>query len=281
MQRLFILPFVLITFLFAVSPSFAQVIDNSNLISFEYPEYKQPPGTQYFVKVSVFLDPQYIIRPQVITTTSYPPAKCRDCQITIKLENKQESDSISQNDTKTDNDGRVSAKIISNIYGKRLVYAEVLMSNGKTYVSKKYALNYFEENEMIVTAAPVPVTTGTEEKPIFRVPEIPKIPGIPGIPGIPVPIITEKLRPEPSQIPILITASQPYPTPISPSKMPVYPFPEVTSTISRPYSEIDMLNKKIIDLQKQLDESKKIQSALEKRIDDLFNMIKRFFPLKR
>lgn len=265
MHRLFVVPFVLITFLLVVSPSFAQVVDNSNLISFEFPEYKQPPGAQYFVEVSVFLDPQYVIRPQVITTTSYPPAKCKNCPITIKLENKQESDSIVQNDTKTDNDGRVSAKIVSNVYGKRFVYAEVVMSNGKTYVSKKYALNYFEENEMVATATQVRPT------------EIPRVTARP-VPSTQTPISS---KPEPSQVPIFATSYPPYPISVAPSKMPVYPVPEVTSTISKPYSEIDIINKKITDLQKQFEESKKRQSVLEKRLDDLFDLIKRLLPFKR
>ena len=52
----------------------------------------------------------------------------------------------------------------------------------------------------------------------------------------------------------------------------------VTTTPSPANSNVEELNKKVENLQNQLDQSKKTQSVLEQRINDLVSFIKRLFP---
>lgn len=52
----------------------------------------------------------------------------------------------------------------------------------------------------------------------------------------------------------------------------------VTTTPSPNNSNIEELNKKVENLQNQLDQSKKTQSVLEQRVNNLVNFIKRLFP---
>lgn len=56
------------------------------------------------------------------------------------------------------------------------------------------------------------------------------------------------------------------------------PNPTVSPTSSGDSSKTDELNKKVENLQNQLDQSKKSQSILEQRVNDLVSFIKKFFP---
>lgn len=199
----------------------------SDLISFEVvPPYKLPPGEQYTVSVTVrgnFIFPQVIDGP-------YINPYCQNCPINVKLENPQENDSITQNSEKTDDNGRVSAKVISRIYGPRLIYAEVVMPDKTLYASRRYVLNYYEEHEMIATSAPVPVVTTT---PII-------------ITGVPKPIVTS-MPPQP-QPPV--TSFPPFrKSPVPPitgiAMTPMPPQPPVTPC--PPFSFPTNLVLKIID----------------------------------
>lgn len=188
-----------------------------NYISFEFPEYKKPPGSEYFVEVTAFRKLEGIFVPQVMEDPYNPYAgwpKCQNCPIKIKLENPQENDSITQNSEETDDNGRVSAKVISKIYGPRLIYAQVVMPDKMLYASRRYVLNYYEEHEMIATSAPVPVVTTT---PII-------------ITGVPKPIVTS-MPPQP-QPPV--TSFPPFRKPPVPpitgiAMTPMPPQPPVTS----------------------------------------------------
>src|SRR3989338_1662226 len=134
-----------ILFLFLINPVFA----DSGFVSFETDPGQDilAPGRQYIIKV--------IVRSNLIHTQEmggYYNPYCNGCPIKIKLDNPQDTDSIIQSDTKTDESGGVTAKIISNILGKRSLYAEVVMQDGTTYTSTRYVLNYSEEVKMEVTS---------------------------------------------------------------------------------------------------------------------------------
>ena len=262
-KKAFVLIFCLALTLLIPLPVFAQSSE-INLISFEFPEYKQPPGAQYFVTVTVFLDLKDVVFPQVITDKPFVYPRCKNCPISIKLENPQDSDSINQSDSKTDSDGRVSAKIVSNIFGKRIIYAEAIMPNRSTYKSNKYVLNYYEKSEMestsaleqpaVVTQTVMPCDSCTIKDPKQSMPN-------------PITTKSASFRNDSKKMPAI-------------SGVPV-----VTATIERstnaPYSQSDELNKKVFELQKQLEESRKKQSVLEQRLNFIIDFIKSRFPFFR
>ena len=57
-----------------------------------------------------------------------------------------------------------------------------------------------------------------------------------------------------------------------------FPSPSNVATPSTDNSKVDELNQKVENLQNQLDQSKKTQSVLEQRVNDLVSFIKRLFP---
>lgn len=83
---------------------------------------------------------EYIVRPTVSGST--PGSKCQKCTITIKFENPQSGDVINQSDSKTDDNGTMYAKVISQATGERIIYAEVVGLDGVTFQSSRYVLYY-------------------------------------------------------------------------------------------------------------------------------------------
>ncbi len=84
-----------------------------------------------------------------------------------------------------------------------------------------------------------------------------------------------------STLPSTPTASpvtqNPKPT-ISPVQKPSTPPAIISPSPIGENKQVDELNKKVNDLQNQLDQSKKTQSVLEQRISNLVDFIKRLFP---
>lgn len=133
--------FLAISALLAVSLFASPVLAGGGLISWidvttsdsEYNSYR---------KSSVSPGTQYTIRPQVhLEDNSW----CVNCPIKIKLENPQPNDYIAQSSYKTDENGTMYAKVISNTQGKRYAYVEVTMPDGNNYTSSRLVLNYAGE----------------------------------------------------------------------------------------------------------------------------------------
>ncbi len=72
-------------------------------------------------------------------------------------------------------------------------------------------------------------------------------------------------------------SDNPQPT-ISPVQKPSTPPAIISPSPTGENKQVDELNKKVNDLQNQLDQSKKTQSVLEQRISNLVDFIKRLFP---
>lgn len=89
------------------------------------------PGEQYVVHARVYAEGPY-------------PTYCKNCYIKLGLQNPQESDYIAQNSEKTNDDGRIYAKVISKVPGERTVYvAELKNSEGAQMTANStVVLNY-------------------------------------------------------------------------------------------------------------------------------------------
>lgn len=108
----------------------------------------------------------YIVRPTAYADDSYKKF-CAGCPIKIKFENPQSSDIVNASSDKTDENGTMYAKVVSYISGPRIVYAEVVLPDGKTYTSSKAILNYYGEGMKQTTNSPKN-TTPPQEKPNFN-----------------------------------------------------------------------------------------------------------------
>lgn len=87
---------------------------------------------------------QYIVHAQVSADGPYP-TYCENCFINLKFRNPQGSDYIAQNSDKTDNDGRIYAKVISKVSGPRVIYAEIKKEDGTlVHSNSEVTLNYVE-----------------------------------------------------------------------------------------------------------------------------------------
>ncbi len=126
-----ILGFFLLVSLIFVSPVFA----GGGLISFESSPALVRPGEQYVVRPKVYSDNNGNL--------------CKSCPIIIKFENTQTGDVINQSDSKTDENGTMYAKVISQQSGERIIYAEVTMPGGTSYQSSRYVLYYEAKAEPI------------------------------------------------------------------------------------------------------------------------------------
>lgn len=190
MTKVFALVISFIFILFLTNPVFA----GSGFVSFENVDPGRnilPPGGQYVVKVTVRSNFLY----HIMGIGKYYNPYCNGCSIKIKLENPQDTDSITQSDTKTDENGQITAKIISNIFGRRSIYAEVVVQGGVKIISDKYVLNYYEKDKMEVIADPpspysiAPATPDVKdsiEVPINPAPDTTRVPAAPGsLPGVP------------------------------------------------------------------------------------------------
>lgn len=107
---------------------------------------------------------QYVVRPTVKTPEGGPAV---NWPIKILLENPASSDYIAQSSDKTDENGTMYAKVISQLPGNRVLYAEVTMPDGSTYRSSVYILNYqgpsVPQQPVYPTSVPTPYTKVYEE----------------------------------------------------------------------------------------------------------------------
>lgn len=92
---------------------------------------------------------QYIVHARVWANGPYP-TYCKNCYIKLALQNPQESDYIVQNSDRTNDDGRIYAKVISKIPGYRTLYAsELIDSNGnKIIANSSVFLRYTGETSL-------------------------------------------------------------------------------------------------------------------------------------
>lgn len=110
----------------------------------------------------------YIVRPTAYADDSYKKF-CAGCPIKIKFENPQSSDIVNASSEKTDENGTMYAKVVSYIPGPRMVYAEVVLPDGKTYTSSKAILNYLGKSEGQPNTIVIQKnTTSPQEKPNFN-----------------------------------------------------------------------------------------------------------------
>lgn len=80
------------------------------------------PGEQYVVHARVYADGPY-------------PTYCKNCYIKLGLQNPQDSDYIAQDSERTNDEGRIYAKVISKVPGKRTVYVSELRTSEGTYMT--------------------------------------------------------------------------------------------------------------------------------------------------
>lgn len=106
----------------------------------------QAPGSEYVVNATVFSDQDHTV-----------PAK--GWPVTFRLQNPQGNDYIAPSASTTGDDGRVYAKIISNVQGSRVIIVETTAPNGFVLESTPMALSYtgntpFEQNHSIAWITP-------------------------------------------------------------------------------------------------------------------------------
>lgn len=126
MQKNRIILVLILLALLAFTPA---VLAGGGLVSFEVSPSLVRPGEEYTVRPQVYAD-------------QYGGTPCRQCSIAIKFESPQSGDAISQSDSKTDSNGTMSAKVLSQQVGERTIYAEVTMPDGSIYQSSRYVLYY-------------------------------------------------------------------------------------------------------------------------------------------
>lgn len=120
--------FLLATFIF-VSPALA----GGGRISLEVnPSGFLPVGSKFTLKASVSDNNS--------DNPTYLP--CKKCPITIKIENPKNGEQILQDDSMTDNEGNVRARFSSQDVGEKVIYVDMVLSDGITYASSKYVLNF-------------------------------------------------------------------------------------------------------------------------------------------
>lgn len=102
---------------------------------------------------------QYVVHVTISDAYNKP---CKNCPISIKFEQPQDSDYIAQSSDKTDENGKVYAKIISKVPGTRQIYAESNFPSdfyGGYHKSYDVVLNYrgvSASSSPIPTIIPVP-----------------------------------------------------------------------------------------------------------------------------
>lgn len=103
-----------------------------------YPNSPLNPGEQYVVNVKVSS-----------VSPSYPP--CANCYIKLAFQNPQDSDYIAQSNDRTDDNGRIYAKVISRIPGNRTIYVAALNdSDGRNIEANSIViLNYIGKPTII------------------------------------------------------------------------------------------------------------------------------------
>lgn len=114
--------------LFGVNPVFA----GGGLV--EWTQIKAGNGG-YFV----YPGEAYIVTARVrLTNGNY----CKQCPIRVRLKYPRENDIFNPTSDKTDDNGEVTVKIVSNVPEIRTVYAEVTLPDGTVYTSSSAILNF-------------------------------------------------------------------------------------------------------------------------------------------
>lgn len=146
---------LLLTSLLFTSPAFA----GGGPISFQIEPNNRTlnPGEQYIVNLEVYADGPF-------------PTFCKGCSVKLALQKPQPSDYIAQSSEKTDENGRMYAKVISKVSGPRTIYAsELIDSNGKIVVSNSSAvLKYSGEANVEI---PTSELTEVKEVPTIQPPQ--------------------------------------------------------------------------------------------------------------
>lgn len=109
------------------------------------------PGEQYVVHAIVYADGPY-------------PTYCRNCFIKLAFQNPQDSDYIAQDRERTDDEGRIYAKVISKVPGNRVLYvSELNSSDGTKIVANSTVILNYTENPIppTPTVTPLPSPTPT------------------------------------------------------------------------------------------------------------------------
>lgn len=86
------------------------------------------PGEQYIVHARVYADGTY-------------PTYCKNCYIKLALQNPQEGDYIAQDSERTNEDGRIYAKVISKVSGTRTIYVSELIDNNGVKITANSTVN--------------------------------------------------------------------------------------------------------------------------------------------
>lgn len=301
--------FLLAAFIF-VSP----VLAGGGPISLEVsPSGFLPVGSKLTLKASVsnnnFDNPVYL--------------PCKKCPITIKIENPKNGEQILQDDSMTDDEGNVRASFSSQDVGEKVIFVDLILSDGITYTSSKYVLNFAQsvpqgsisikvDNQKslggnvrrvnlswnsvqdaldyFVFAKPINGSYGyalvdtrglngeiiidTTPDYLVRVMACSSFGRCIESSEVRISAIRQESKPTPTIK--LIPTSQSTPKPTLSTKITVAPKKaEVTSGGEN--EKIEKLNREVENLQNQLDESKKKQSILESRLNQILSRIKSIF----
>lgn len=223
----------------------ASVLAGGGLVNFE--KITRGDGLEAYSNVPVKPGSVYIVYVQVHLPNDDPYDDnirwCQNCPIRIKLENPQANDLINQSADRTDETGRVYAKVASFIPGRRYVYAEVTLPDskftkeiGNPYpYSSRTTLNYEGESQWE--------------------PDVEKVS-------------------DPVRVPMVGTL------PVESGTVNEFEVGlEEASFSTLPQDDtLDKLNKKIEDLENKLKESEEKQSFLEERFNRLIAWIRSFLP---
>lgn len=122
--------FLLAGILFLVVPNHAQAGGGPVEFSVE-PNHALNPGEQYVVHARVYTDGPY-------------PTYCKNCYIKLALKMPQDGDYIAQDSETTNDEGRIYAKVISKVPGKRTMYVSELKNADGSWITANsfVVLNY-------------------------------------------------------------------------------------------------------------------------------------------
>lgn len=70
-----------------------------------------------------------------------PDNRCKQCPVQIKFDLPRDSDRV-EAPLKTDDNGELTAKVSSDVWGYRYIYAVANLSNGQTETSSKMTINF-------------------------------------------------------------------------------------------------------------------------------------------
>lgn len=184
--------------------------------------------------------------------------RCQKCPIKVKFIHPQSSDIINQSSDLTDDNGEIYAKAISNIPYIRYVYADVTMPDGSVYTSSRALVNFAGR----IIFYPESEDSAVNVSESFQAPAI-TVQG-PGSMPKPTTMVLRSTTPELPKV---------KPTSIPAPEEEIKIEPSATSD-----TRAEDLNKRVEQLEQQLDESKQEQQKLENNFNNLISWIKSIFP---